>query len=40
MSPKQKLLAIKLSEKIVKNPEYAKRMGLEINKNNKEVVKH
>jgi len=38
MSPKQKILAIKLSEKIAKNPDYAKSIGVEtINKrSNKE----
>ncbi len=37
MSPRQRILAIKLSEKIAKNPEYSKRIGIEIkNKNEKE----
>lgn len=43
MSPRQKLLAIKLSEKIAKNPDYTKSIGIEIkkvNQNNKEVVQH
>lgn len=30
MSPRQKILAIKLSEKIAKNPDYAKSIGIEI----------
>lgn len=34
MSPRQRQLAIRLSEKIAKNPEYAKNIGVEIiNKN-------
>ncbi len=36
MTPRQRLLAIKLSEKINKNPSYAKKLGVVIeNKNNK-----
>ena len=30
MTPKQKILAIRLSEKLSKNPEYAKYLGIEI----------
>ena len=30
MSPRQRQLAIRLSEKIAKNPEYAKSIGVEI----------
>ncbi len=30
MTPRQKILAIRLSEKIAKNQEYAKSMGIEI----------
>ena len=40
MTPKQKILAIRLSEKLSKNPDYAKCLGVEIKKskqNNKEV---
>lgn len=33
MLPRQKILAIRLSEKIVKNPDYAKKIGVEINNN-------
>lgn len=32
MSPKQKILAIRLSEKISKMPEYTKNIGVEIKK--------
>ena len=40
MTPKQKILAIRLSEKITKNPEYAKNIGIEIkNLNIKENTK-
>ena len=35
MKPKQRILAIKLSEKIAKNPDYAKHIGIE-SKNHKE----
>ena len=30
MLPRQKILAIRLSEKIVRNPDYAKKIGVEI----------
>lgn len=30
MTPKQKILAIRLSDKLSKDPEYAKRIGVEI----------
>lgn len=33
MLPRQKILAIRLSEKIGKNPDYAKKIGVEINNN-------
>ncbi len=37
MTPRQKILAIKLAKKIQKNPVYAKSIGIEIkNKNKKE----
>lgn len=32
MSPKHKISAIRLSEKISKNPSYAKSIGIEIKK--------
>ncbi|MBP3329725.1 MAG: hypothetical protein J6L89_02715 [Clostridia bacterium] len=35
MSPRQRQLAIRLSEKIAKNPEYAKNIGVEIVNENK-----
>ena len=41
MTPKQKILAIRLSEKLSKNPDYAKCLGIEIkksNRNNKEAL--
>lgn len=31
MSPRQKILSIRLSEKILRNPDYAKSIGVEIN---------
>ena len=34
MLPRQKILAIRLSEKIVRNPDYAKKIGVEIKNNN------
>ena len=38
MTPRQRLLAIKLSEKINKNPSYAEKIGVVIkNKNNKAI---
>lgn len=30
MNPKQRMLAIKLTEKLTKNPEYARTIGVEI----------
>ena len=37
MSPRQRILAIKLAEKIAKNPDYAKHIGIDIKtKNEKE----
>lgn len=39
MTPKQKILAIRLSEKLSKNPVYSKYLGIEAKKskgNNKE----
>lgn len=40
MTPKQKILTIRLSEKITKKPEYAKNIGIEIkNLNKKENTK-
>ncbi len=39
MSPKQRILAIRLTEKLAKNPDYARTIGLEIiNKNKKEAA--
>ncbi len=38
MLPRQKILAIRLSEKIAKNPEYAKKIGIEV-KNKKNNIK-
>lgn len=35
MSPKHKISAIRLSEKISKNPSYAKCVGIEIQKTQK-----
>ena len=36
MTPRQRLLAIRLNEKIKKNPSYAEKLGIVIeNKNNK-----
>ena len=34
MSPRQKILAIRLSEKIAENPGYAEKIGIEIKNNN------
>ena len=31
MNPRQRILAIRLSEKLKKNPDYAKAVGIEIN---------
>ena len=33
MLPRQKILTIRLSEKLAKNPDYAKKIGVEINNN-------
>ena len=41
MTPKQKILAIRLSEKLSKNPDYAKCLGIEIKnlkQDNKEAL--
>ena len=41
MTPKQKILTIRLSEKLLKNPDYSKYLGVEMKKskrNNKEVL--
>ena len=43
MTPKQKILAIRLSEKLSKNPDYAKCLGIEIKKpkrNRKEILQN
>ena len=37
MNPKQRILAIKLSEKLAKNPEYARTIGVEITNTKKEA---
>ena len=37
MSPRQRLLAIRLTEKLAKNPEYARTIGVEIINNKKEA---
>ena len=34
MLPRQKILAIRLSKKIERNPDYAKKIGVEIKNNN------
>lgn len=34
MTPKQKILAIRLSDKLAKNPDYAKCLGVEIKRKN------
>ena len=37
MSPRQKILAIRLTDKLAKNPEYARTIGVEITNNKKEA---
>ncbi len=37
MSPRQKILAIRLTDKLAKNPEYARTIGVEIINNKKEA---
>jgi hypothetical protein len=37
MSPRQKILAIRLTDKIAKNPDYARTIGVEIINNKKEA---
>ena len=37
MSPRQKILAIRLTEKLAKNPEYARIVGGEITNTKKEA---
>ena len=37
MSPRQRMLAIKLTEKLAKNPEYARTIGVEITNTKKEA---
>ena len=37
MSPRQKVLAIRLTEKLAKNPGYARALGVEITNNKKEA---
>ena len=37
MSPRQRMLAIKLTEKLAKNPEYARIIGVEIINTKKEA---
>lgn len=37
MSPRQKILAIRLTEKLAKNPDYARTIGVEIINNKKEA---
>ncbi len=32
MSPRQKILAIRLTDKLAKNPDYARTIGVEISK--------
>ena len=41
MSPRQRMLAIRLTEKLAKNPEYARTIGVEISdkKTEKETKK-
>jgi hypothetical protein len=34
MSPRQKILAIRLTDKIAKNPDYARTIGVEIKNKN------
>ena len=35
MTPHQRIIAIRLAEKINKNPEYAKKIGITVNKEEK-----
>lgn len=37
MSPRQKILTIRLTEKLAKNPEYARTIGVEITNTKKEA---
>ena len=37
MSPRQRMLAIRLTEKLAKNPEYARTIGVEITNTKKEA---
>ncbi len=37
MSPRQKILAIRLTDKLAKNPGYARTIGVEIINNKKEA---
>ncbi len=37
MSPRQKILAIRLTDKIAKNPDYARTIGVEIINTKKEA---
>lgn len=37
MSPRQRMLAIRLTEKLAKNPEYAQTIGVEITNTKKEA---
>ena len=37
MSPRQRMLTIKLTEKLAKNPDYARTIGVEITNNKKEA---
>ena len=37
MNPRQRILAVRLIEKLEKNPEYARSIGVEITNNKKEA---
>ena len=37
MSPRQRMLAIRLTDKIAKNPDYARTIGVEITNTKKEA---
>ena len=37
MSPRHKILAIRLTDKLAKNPDYARTIGVEIINNKKEA---
>ena len=37
MSPRRRMLAIRLTEKLAKNPDYARTIGVEIINNKKEA---